>query len=268
MPDAAGPLLADSVTQLGPEAAGRVVVAGSHGGVYAAALACKAGCRAVILHDAGVGLDGAGIGGLDWLESLGMAAAAVDHATAPIGQAGPMLGAGRVSYANAPARACGVRPGMSCDEAAALLEAAQTRSGSCPEVREAREVLRPEGAHRALVLVDSASLVQAGDAGAVVVTGSHGAVFGSDPRNALKVDAFLALFNDAGGAATGRLDALEGRGIAAATAAAGSARIGDARSTWQDGIVSAANAQARALGASPGLPVARLVERALLGTGQ
>jgi hypothetical protein len=264
LPDPAGPLLADSVTRLGPEAAGRVLVSGSHGGVYAASLACKAGCRAAILHDAGVGRDQAGIGGLAWLESLGIAAAAVDHATAPIGQAAQMLSAGRVSHANAPARACGVQAGMTCEAAAQLLAVAPLRSGPCPEVREARDVLRPQGARRPLVLVDSASLVEPEDAGAAIVTGSHGALFGSDPRNALKADAFLALFNDAGGGpGTGRLAALEARGIAAATVAAGSARIGEARSTWQDGILSAANLQARALGAHPGQAAAALVARAL-----
>ncbi|RBI85015.1 hypothetical protein DRV85_10140 [Rhodosalinus halophilus] len=264
MPDPAGPLLADSVTKLGPEAAGRVVVSGSHGGVYAAALACRSGCRAVILHDAGVGLGEAGIGGLGWLEAEGMAAASVDHASAAIGQAGEMLAQGRISHANAQARACGVRPGMSCTEAARRLEAAPLHDGACPEVSEAREVLRPTGARRALVLVDSASLVRAEDAGQVVVTGSHGAVFGDDPRNALKADAFLALFNDAGGGTgTGRLAALEARGVAAATVAAKSARIGEARSTWQDGIVSAANAPARALGAQCGAPARALIDRAL-----
>ena len=84
-PDA--PILADSITRLGPEAAEAVVVTGSHGGVYAAWLARKAGCRAVIFNDAGVGRDEAGIGGLAWLDAHGMAAAAIDHRSADIGAA-------------------------------------------------------------------------------------------------------------------------------------------------------------------------------------
>ncbi|MEQ8429802.1 MAG: hypothetical protein RIE24_25815 [Silicimonas sp.] len=264
MPDLQAPLLADSVTKLGAEAVGRVVVSGSHGGTYAAWAACKAGCRAVILHDAGVGLDGAGIGGLLYLEKLGMAAAAVDHTSAPIGQAARMLDSGRISHANDRARDCGVSPGMPCAEAAARLAAAPMQTYDCPVVAEAREVLTPDGARRALVLVDSASLVLPEDAGRIVVTGSHGALFGSDPMNAIKADAFLALFNDAGGGpGTGRLPVLETRGVAAATVAAGSARIGEARSTWQDGIISAANARARALGARPGIGARELVARAL-----
>lgn len=258
------PLLLDSITRAGPEARGRVVVTGSHGGRLAAALALASGARAAVFHDAGVGLEGAGIGGLAWLEAHGMAAAAVDHRSAAIGQAAGMQSRGVVSHANAGARACGVAPGMACAEAAARLRAAPMPAGTAALPAEAREVLTPPGARRRLVLVDSASLVRSEDAGQVVVTGSHGALFGTDPRNALKADAWLALFNDAGGGAgTSRLPVLAARGVAAATVAAASARIGEARSTWQDGVISACNGPAAALGARPGLSAAELVARAL-----
>ena len=56
----AGILLADTITRLPYEAAGAVVVSGSHGGCYPAQLAAKAKVRAVILNDAGFGLDEAG----------------------------------------------------------------------------------------------------------------------------------------------------------------------------------------------------------------
>jgi hypothetical protein len=49
-----------------------------------------------------------------------------------------------------------------------------------------------------------------------------------------------------------RLPALDMRGIAAATVAASSARIGDARSTYEHGILSRVNARAAALGLAPG----------------
>src|SRR5476649_1769536 len=78
-------LIADSVTRLGPEHVGAVLIAGSHGGVYAACLAARAGLRAVILNDAGVGLDRAGIAGLAYLDGYGMAAAVVSHETGRIG---------------------------------------------------------------------------------------------------------------------------------------------------------------------------------------
>lgn len=257
------PLLLDSVTRAGPEARGCVAVTGSHGGLITAALALAAGLRGAVFHDAGVGLDAAGIGGLAWLEPHGMAAAAVDHRSARIGQAAEMLATGVISQANAGARACGVAPGMPCAEAVKRLQYAPLPAAGAPLPQEAREVLRPEGARCRLVLVDSASLLRPEDAGQVVVTGSHGALFGTDPANALKVDARLALFNDAGGGATSRLPVLAMRGVAAATVAAATARIGQARSTWIDGRISALNAPAQELGGRDGMPAADLVARAL-----
>ena len=218
--DPLAPLLADSITKIDGRAAGRAVVSGSHGGIYPVWFALEAGCRAVILHDAGVGLDRAGTAGLRWAEPLGMAVAAIDHRTAPIGRADLLLARGIVSDVNAPARAAGVETGMGCAEAAALLEAAAMPGAKAPAFSEAREVLVPPGASRRLVLIDSASLVRPDDAGQVVVTGSHGALFGTDPANALRVDAAFALFNDAGGEAVSRLPLLAGRGVAAATVAA------------------------------------------------
>lgn len=259
------PFLADSVTKLDDQALGRVVVTGSHGGVFAAYTARKAGCRAVIFHDAGVGLDDAGIGGLEWLEAQGMAAATVGHNSAPIGDAAAMLLQGVISHANGRALELGVMAGMRCTQAADLLLAASQPSNGCPDVREARHEETPILGGCRLVLVDSASLVLDQDADQVVITGSHGALFGGDPANALKANARLAVFNDAGGAATSRLAALQDRGIAAATVRASSARIGDARSTWQQGVISACNPAAAALGAFDGMPARDLVAMALRG---
>jgi hypothetical protein len=220
--------------------------------------------RAAIFHDAGVGLDQAGIGGLRWLEAQGMAAAAVDHATADIGQAAMMMAQGVLSHVNAGAAAAGLAPGMTCAAAANLLADTPLPDGPCPDIREGREVITLPRAKRRLILIDSASLVRSDDAGQVVVTGSHGALFGNDPVNALKTDAHLALFNDAGGGTgTSRLPVLQNRGIAAATVAAMSARIGEACSTWQDGVISALNPAAQAIGGRVGMTASDLVASAL-----
>ena len=84
-------VIADSITRVGPEAAGAVVVNASHGGVYAAYLAAKLHAAAAIFNDAGVGRDRAGIGGLDYLEEFGIAAATVGHDTARIGDGADMM---------------------------------------------------------------------------------------------------------------------------------------------------------------------------------
>ena len=68
---------AESVTEL-HDVGGKVLVAGSHGGLIAAYLGAKAGAHALILNDAGVGLDAAGIAGLPYLDGIGIAAATVD----------------------------------------------------------------------------------------------------------------------------------------------------------------------------------------------
>ena len=66
-----------------------------------------------------------------------------------------------------------------------------------------------------------------------------------------------AFYNDAGigidEAGVSRLPALDVRFIPAATVSAVSARIGDARSTYDDGILSRVNARAAALGLTPGM---------------
>src|SRR5215203_2491021 len=97
---APGILAADTITKLPPDARGAVVVSGSHGGRYPGYLAVKAGLRAVILNDAGVGRDAAGIGALPYLEALGIAAAAVSHASCRIGDTADMLFRGTISHAN------------------------------------------------------------------------------------------------------------------------------------------------------------------------
>lgn len=259
----ARPLLADTITRLGPEAAGAVLVTGSHGGVYAAYLAARAKLRAVVFNDAGGGLEQAGIAGLAWLAGRGMAAASVDYRSARIGDAADMFARGRISHANAQARACGVEKGQACTEAAALLE----KKASVPQLvvapmDEARQVVPGSGCR--LVLVDSAALVLPEDAGQLVVTGSHGALFGNDPANALKVEARLAAFNDAGlgpgEVGASRLPALQSRGIAAVTLAAATAKIGDARSGWVTGVISRSNALAEAMGAHEGIPLRRVIE--------
>jgi len=248
---------APTATKFPPEARACVVVCGSHGGRYPAYLAASAGLRAVIFNDAGVGRDNAGIASLGLLAEGDMAAATVSHMSARIGEPADMLARGIISHANEPARRLGVHSGMSCREAAERLQEAEVRRVEIPRSTEARSVLTPEGATRRLVLIDSAAMVVPDDTDQIIVTGSHGGLVGGNPALALQVDGFAAVYNDAGigidEAGIARLPALERRNIPAFTVSAASARIGEALSTYEDGVISAANAPARALGALPGL---------------
>jgi hypothetical protein len=242
-------VIADSITRVGPEAAGTVVVNASHGGVYAAYLAAKLQAAAAIFNDAGVGRDRAGIGGLDYLEEFGIAAATVGHDTARIGDGADMMAHGVITHANAPAASLGVSPGQSCRDAAAALQQARPAHRAPPEALEAAFLLVPQPPQ--VWALDSASLVLPEYKNAIVVTGSHGGLLGGRPETALKYDVLGVLYNDAGigrdAAGTSRLPALDARGIAAATVSASSARIGDARSTYEDGIISRINARAASL---------------------
>ncbi len=248
-------VIADSITRVGPEAAGAVVVNASHGGVYAAYLAAKLHAAAAIFNDAGVGRDRAGVGGLDYLQDFGIAAATVGHDTARIGDGADMMAAGIITHANGVAASLGVSPGQSCRDAAAALQQARSTDRAPPEALEAAFLLISEAPQ--VWALDSASLVLPEYKHAVVVTGSHGGLLGNRPETALKYDVLGALYNDAGigkdAAGTSRLPALDGRGIAAATVSAASARIGDARSTYEDGIISRINATAAALGLREGI---------------
>ena len=239
----------DSVTTLDPSHADAVVVTGSHGGRIAARYASAAAVRAAVFNDAGGGLDDSGVAGLEPLNSVGIAAAAVSKDSARIGDAADTLARGVVIRANALASACGVRHGMRCSVAVALLRDAPVSPRTCATLAapEGRFIIRPpRDALCAIVGVDSIGLVAGADAGCILVIGSHGALHGGDPRTALAIDAHVAIFHDAGrgrdDAGTTRLPALALRLIAAGTVDYRSARIGDARSMWEGGVLSCVNA--------------------------
>ncbi len=261
MPGAIPIISAPTATKLGPDAREAVVVCGSHGGVYAAFLVVASGARAVILSDAGVGREQAGLGCLDYCGAIGMAAATVDVWSARIGDSGDALARGVISHANDQARAVGCTPGMAVAEAAERLAGAPPPTAQAPAHAEARHGMgrTPGGAD--IVCVDSVSLVRPEDTGKLVFTGSHGGLVGGDPMAALRGEPLAGVFNDAGigieEAGIARLPALEPRGIAAAVVAAASARIGDGRSTFNDGVISRLNGPARERGAREGSMTAR-----------
>lgn len=244
-------LAVPTVTKLGPETEGSVLVGGSHAAVFTTYLTMKAGARAAIQHDAAFGRDRAGIAGMAWAEQFGFAMASVDARTARIGDGADMLERGIISAVNKHAAACKVEPGMTCNQAANLLRSAvqpATRPESMVETRF--EVTLP-GSGKVIVMVDSVALARESDAGGIVLTGSHGGT--PSDGYAAKIGMQVVLFNDAGFgieyAGIASLPILDQKGIAAATVSCFTARIGDGRSTYEDGIISAANARARALGA-------------------
>lgn len=256
----------DSITKLGPGHRGAVVVAGSHGGLYCGWVAAAAAIRAVVLNDAGGGLDGAGTACLAPLDTIGMAALTVDHRSARIGDGQDMLLRGRVSNVNAAAAALGCTAGVDVAACLALLRAASLPTGTLSPVAESRVLLSDgSGVGLKVVGIDSASLIGPQDRHCIVVTGSHGGLLGGVPATAIREPCVALAFNDAGigadAAGCSRLPVLDTMGIAAVTVSHLSARIGDARSSWATGRVSCANELARQAGVAAGMTLQAAVRR-------
>lgn len=262
--DGPQPAVADSITELGSDHRGAVAVVASHGGRYTASVAMTLGLRGLICNDAGVGCAGAGIQALSMLDEIGLAVAALGYLTGRIGDGADCYRNGVITSVNNSAEVLGCRVGQTVREAARLMIAAEPVAPRQGFSTESRFRLDTEDTAVPVWGIDSASLARDTDRGAILVTGSHGALLGNRPHTALKAPARAALFNDAGGGPDGRgrtrLPVLDERGIAAVTVSASSAVIGSARSTYEDGLVSFANLRAAEHGARPGMPAAAFVE--------
>jgi hypothetical protein len=253
----------DSMLELPPEANGAVVVGGSNAAIYATYVSAKAGVRAAIHHDCGIGRDEAGVSGLLWAEQHGMAMAAVATDSARVGDGADTLQRGILSRVNKLAAMCGVESGQTVVQAVELLKSARWPH---PDV-EAPTVRRT--LIHGVLCIDSISQGNSEDAGLVVASGSHGGVSAAPMTRSFRPR--LVFFNDAGfgadraGAAS--LPILDSEGIAAATVAADSACIGDGESTLTQGIISAVNEAAFRLGARIGEPALNMA-RALAQRGR
>jgi hypothetical protein len=116
-------VLLDTIAALSASDAGAVVVTGSPAGAVSARYALRVPVLGLVLNDAGVGKDRAGIAGLDLLDASGIPAAAVSHQSARIGDAEDTFKSGVVSHANREAARRGVAAGQSTGEAVRRLAA-------------------------------------------------------------------------------------------------------------------------------------------------
>ena len=258
------PLLLDSITDADAVSTGRIVISGSHGGIYPAAVASKWAVRAVMFNDAGIGLENAGVAGVLELAKVGMASAAMDCQSCRIGSAADGVARGQVSIANAIAAELGITSGMAVSTALERLAQAPEPQGQLAPVDEARHQVMLESSSAAIWLLDSASLVKPEDEGETIITGSHGGLIGGDPSRALKAKAKIVVFNAAGvgieGIGITRLPALDKRGVAAVAVDCQTARIGDAASALDTGLISHANQTAMNLAAAQGLALKAWLE--------
>ena len=259
-------MVLDSITQVTAEHAGAVLVNASHGGTYCARLALEGDLRGAIFNDAGIGHERAGIAGLALLEDNGVPAAAVDVWSARIGDGDDCMAHGVISECNTVAADLGVRAGQTARKAGELMAAGPARLKARRTISAVQESVRRLGKYsQAVWALDSAAAIDGRMTGAMVVTGSHGGLLGGNRQAAVKAAVSGALFNDAGvgieRAGIARLAALEERGIAAGTVDYRSARIGDALSSLETGIISHLNKTAHRRGHEVGDTARAFVER-------
>jgi len=110
-------LLMDSISYIGEEARGQIVVSGSHGGSAAVRYAIPVRPLLAAFNDAGRGKEDAGVTGLTMLADVGLAAVAVQHTSARIGEAQDTWESGVISVVNGPAAQMGFRAGQKLQDA-------------------------------------------------------------------------------------------------------------------------------------------------------
>lgn len=256
----------DSAYHVAPENRGAdVVVNASYCGVLPARFIGRHRPRGAIGVDCGVGPAGAAIAGLWYLEALNVPAAVADVETVLLGDGVDLFHRGIISYANRPAHDCGVMPGMSVRDAAwAMLE----RDPGAPDAEEITnrvEVFR-NSRGRAIVCLDSIAFGRADiDSANVLVTAGHTGRSALPYLLKIRPYAFVCSDGGMGRERSGIVGMYEAgkEGIPGATVDARSARMGDGRSTYEDGTVSAANEPARRAGVEVGQS-ARVAARLLV----
>ncbi|HUN38651.1 MAG TPA: hypothetical protein VMU81_00015 [Acetobacteraceae bacterium] len=248
--------------------AGAVIVSGSYGGKYNAFNAAKWGIRGVIMNDAGVGADNAGIVGLPYLDAIGLPAATAGAASCHIGDGDHTLANGIISHVNRTAAARGCAPGQTVRACAALMQASGVPRTAPPPITEGnRFVLRDVPGEPRLICADSVGMLRPEDAGQIVVTASHAALPGGRPDSIVPPGIHAVFFSDAGvgldRAGIARIPYLDGLGIIAGTTSADSAPIGDARALYQRGVLSHLTGAAVRAGGAVGMPLELFIDRLL-----
>jgi hypothetical protein len=254
----------DSAYDVRPENRGRdVLVNASYCGVLPARFVGEQAPRAAIGVDCAIGLDGAGIAGLWYLEALGIPAATADVATIELGNGVDLFETGLISRVNVGAIGCGVEAGMAVSEAARLLLEVDPEAQRADEVTNRTVVHSDPESGRAIVCTDSIAFGLPEDRGRnVLCTAGHTGRSAVPYLRKVAPHGFICSDggrgkNDSGIAG---LEIVAAVGLAGATVDARSARMGDGLSTYRDGAISAVNALAAVRGVEIAQPAALAAE--------
>lgn len=246
-----------------------VVVNASYTGVLPARFIAEKSPAGAIGLDCAVGPQGASIAGLWYLEAFGLPAATVDVMGVILGDGVDVWEHGRISYLNQPARDLGVAEGQRVEEAARLMLAGDAAAPTAASDVTNRRTMAEHPSGRSIVCTDSIAFGLPEDRGtAVLVTAGH------TGRSAVpyleKVSPHAFICSDGGmgrdGSGVAALPVLAARGVAGAAVDARTARMGDALSSWETGVISAANELAREAGITEGMSCREAAELLLAWT--
>jgi hypothetical protein len=251
--------------------AGAVIVSGSYGGKYNAFNAAKWAIRGVVMNDAGVGADEAGIAGLPYLDQIGLPAATASADTCHIGDGEHTLAHGIISHVNRAAATLGCMPGETVRNCAERMCAATVPLSAPPPITEGTRVtLLDDAGKPKLICADSVGMIRPEDTGQIVITASHAALPGGRPDTLIPRGIYAVFFSDAGvgldGAGIARLPVLDADGIIAGTTSASSAPIGDSRALYERGVLSHLTSAGLGAGGTVGMPLKTFIDLLLAAT--
>lgn len=251
-------ILLDSLGDIKPDNACPVLVCASHCGDNGT-FACKlksCGVQAVILNNAGIGKNQAGISGLPYYAAEGILACAVDCFSAEIGIAADTWASGIISHTNSLAKEAGIRVGDSVQNAVAKIlpvinQLTSIQNATTVEPsnvnKNHQKLFKIEIAGKTITVADSITFLTEENKGDVLVCGSHGGV--SAGHYAQKHQLKAVFFNDAGigknNAGIQSLGSLSEIGIPACTVDCMSAEIFNGHDMLENGIISVCNQLAK-----------------------
>jgi len=232
-----------------------VVVAASYCGVLPARFMARHEPRGVIGVDCGIGPEGASISGLWYLEALNIPSAVADVNTVVLGNGEDVYRRGIVSRLNRPAEDCGIVEGMTVSDAALKMLEVDPLLPDASEVTN-RRVVYESSTGRLIVCIDSIAFALPEDQHRnVLVTAGHTGRSAVPYLERALPYGFICSDGGMGRDQSGvfGLFMVEPLGLAGATVDARRAKMGSGRSSYEDGVISAANRWARVAGVELGM---------------